>query len=62
MGIYEVLGLSVQMQKLITANATSDDIQKQAISEGMLTMQSDGIIKALRGDTTVEEVLRVTRE
>lgn len=61
-GIYEVLGLSVQMQKLITANATSDDIQKQAISEGMLTMQSDGIIKALRGDTTVEEVLRVTRE
>ena len=61
-GIYEVLGLSVQMQKLITANATSDDIQKQAITEGMLTMQSDGIIKALRGDTTVEEVLRVTRE
>ncbi len=61
-GIYEVLGLSVQMQKLITANATSDDIQKQAIAEGMLTMQSDGIIKALRGDTTVEEVLRVTRE
>ena len=61
-GIYEVLGLSVQVQKLITANATSDDIQKQAITEGMLTMQSDGIIKALRGDTTVEEVLRVTRE
>ena len=61
-GIYEVLGLSVQMQKLITANATSDDIQKQAITEGMLTMQSGGIIKALRGDTTVEEVLRVTRE
>ncbi|PID33497.1 secretion system protein E [Candidatus Saccharibacteria bacterium] len=61
-GIYEVLGISIPIQKMITANATSNDIQAQAISEGMVTMQSDGLIKAIRGVTTVEEVLRVTRE
>ena len=61
-GIYEVLDISQKIQRLITANATSDEIQDQAISEDMLTMQTDGLIKALRGVTTIEDVLRVTRE
>ena len=61
-GIYEVLGISVPIQKMITANATSNDIQDTAIGEGMTTMQTDGLIKALRGETTIEEVLRVTKE
>lgn len=61
-GIYEVLGNSLTIQKLIIANATSSQIQSQAISEGMVTMQTDGLIKALRGQTTIEEVLRVTKE
>ncbi len=61
-GIYEVLSNSQSIQKLIMANATSAEIQNLAVSEGMLTMQIDGIIKALRGLTTVEEVLRVTKE
>ena len=62
MGIYEVLDISIAVQKQITANATSNEIQDEAIREGMLTMQMDGLIKSLRGITTVEEVLRVTRE
>ncbi|MBH1980523.1 type II/IV secretion system protein [Candidatus Saccharibacteria bacterium] len=61
-GIYEVLGISLPVQKLITGNSTSNDIQDAAIGEGMITMQTDGLIKALRGETTVEEVLRVTKE
>ena len=61
-GIYEVLGISIPIQKMITANATSNDIQEKAINEGMVTMQTDGFVKALRGVTTVEEVLRATRE
>jgi type IV pilus assembly protein PilB len=61
-GIYEVLGNTPTIQKLIMANATSAQIQDQAVTEGMMTMQLDGIIKALRGETTIEEVLRVTRE
>lgn len=62
MGIYEVLANTVEVQKLITANATSNTIQEQAIADGMVTMQVDGLIKALRGQTSIEEILRVTRE
>ena len=62
MGIYEVLSNSVDIQKLIVGNATSNTIQDQAVKEGMMTMQTDGFIKALRGQTSVEEILRVTRE
>lgn len=61
-GIYEVLYNSPAVQKLIMVRSTSDDIQAQAIQEGMITMQIDGLIKALRGETTIEEVLRVSRE
>ena len=61
-GIYEVLGNSENIQKLIVSGSTSDDIQRQAITENMITMQLDGFIKALRGQTSVEEILRVTSE
>jgi len=59
-GIYEVLSNSQDVQKLIVANATSGDIQNQAVKEGMVTMQLDGFVKALRGQTSIEEILRVT--
>lgn len=61
-GIYEALQNSVPVQKLIINNATSTQIQDQAISEKMVTMQLDGLVKALRADTTIEEVLRVTKD
>ena len=61
-GIYEVLGINTPVQKLITTSATSEQIQDQAILDGMTTMQTDGLVKTLRGNTTLEEVLRVTRE
>lgn len=62
MGIYEVLCNSVEVQKMIVANGTSDEIQEQSMKDGMITMQLDGFIKALRGQTTIEEILRVTTE
>lgn len=61
-GIYEVLALDPEVQKLITSSSTSEAIQNQAIANGMVTMQTDGFIKALRGQTTLEEVMRVTSE
>lgn len=61
-GIYEVLGNSIPLQKMIVDNATSNQIQDQAIAEGMTTMQRDGLVKMLRGNTTLDEVLRVTRD
>src|SRR5581483_7365029 len=62
MGIYEVLPMSPEIQKLVIGGTSSDNIQNQAIGEGMVTMQTDGLIKALRGQTTLEEVMRVTSE
>lgn len=59
-GIYEVLENTDAIQKLIVGSATSDVIQAAAVEHGMMTMQVDGIIKALRGQTTIEEILRVT--
>jgi type IV pilus assembly protein PilB len=61
-GIYEALGNSPEVQNMIVNNTTSEKIQQQAILEGMVTMQMDGFIKALRGMTAIEEILRVTRE
>ncbi len=61
-GIYEVMANSDAIQKMIVANATSDALQEQAVKEGMVTMQLDGFIKALRGQTSIEEILRVTTE
>ena len=61
-GIYEVLTNSSAIQKLIMSHSTTEQIQRQAIDEGMMTMQIDGLIKALRGETTIEEVLRVSRD
>ncbi len=61
-GIYEVLSNSPAIQKLIVGGATSETLQQTAVSEHMLTMQLDGFIKALRGETNIEEVLRVTSQ
>lgn len=61
-GIYEVLTSTETIQKMITGHATSEELQRQAIKDGMITMQQDGFVKALQGLTTVEEILRVTRE
>lgn len=60
MGIYEVLDNNQALQKLIVGGATSDDLQNQAVKDGMVTMQMDGLIKAIRGLTSIEEIIRVT--
>jgi type IV pilus assembly protein PilB len=62
MGIYEVLDNTSDVQKLIISNATSAVLNDQAIKDGMVQMLIDGLIKALRGETTIEEILRVTAE
>lgn len=62
MGIYEVLDNTTNIQKLIVSNSTSEVLQQQAITDGMVPMQLDGFVKALRGQTSIEEILRVTSE
>lgn len=60
-GIFEVLEVSKDIKQLITQKNDSDVILKQAIAEGMTTMLEDGLDKVVKGFTTIEEVLRVTK-
>lgn len=61
-GIYEVLSNTPAIQSLIVGNITSEKLNEAAVKDGMLNMQLDGFIKALRGQTTIEEILRVTAQ
>ena len=61
-GIYEVLEVSEAMRILINRRATIDEIFSYAQKHGMVSMVEDGILKALQGLTTLEEVLRVIAE
>jgi len=61
-GIFEVLEISPIIEDLIVKGSTADAIQEQAKKEGMRTMVEDGLVKAAKGITSIEEVLRVIME
>ena len=54
--------MSEPLRRLVLAHAEAGKIAQQAAAEGMRTMFEDGLVKALAGTTTVEEVARVTQE
>lgn len=60
-GVFEVLEMDKEIKDLIAAKHDSDEIAKIAIQKGMTTMLDDGFDKVLKGITTIEEVLRVTK-
>lgn len=62
LAIIEFLVMSDSIRKMVMAHQESGKIQEQAVQDGMLTMYDDGLVKALRGLTTLDEVLRVTSE
>lgn len=59
MGLFEAFAVTEQIQELIMKRATTSDIEKVAIGQGMVTMRQDGFLKALDGKTTLQEVNRV---
>lgn len=61
-GIHEVLKVTLPIKELILKSAISDEIEKQAKSEGMMTMLEDGIYLSVSGLTSIEEILRVVSE
>jgi len=61
-GIFEVLPVTDKIAQLVLQKADSDTIEKLAREEGMITMKQDGYLKVLRGESTIEEVLRVAQE
>ena len=52
--------MSPQVEVLAVRKAPTSDIKKAAIAGGMITMIQDGLLKALKGITTVDEIMRVT--
>ncbi|HXS15485.1 MAG TPA: ATPase, T2SS/T4P/T4SS family [Candidatus Saccharimonadales bacterium] len=61
-GIFEVLTVTEKIAHLILQRSDAEALEKQAVSEGMISMKQDGYLKAMSGVTTIEEVLRVAEE
>ncbi|HEY0023672.1 MAG TPA: type IV-A pilus assembly ATPase PilB [Longimicrobium sp.] len=59
-GLYEVMAMSAALRRMVLQGASTADLQKQAISEGMLTLRMDGLLKMRKGVTTLEEVIKET--
>ena len=59
-GIYEVMALSPELRRVILRGGSVAEIRDTAVSEGMLTLRMDGIVKVRKGVTTLEEVLKET--
>ncbi len=61
-GIYEIFTMTPNIEKIILANVSTADMLAAAKKDGMITMEEDGVLKALEGITSLEEVRRVTGE
>jgi type IV pilus assembly protein PilB len=59
-GLYEVMSMSPEIRRMIMHGASTDELRQQGLQEGMLTLRMDGMLKASRGVTTLEEVIKET--
>lgn len=59
-GIFEVMAMTEEIESLAVKRAPASEIQRASVKAGMVTMVQDGLMKALKGLTTVDEVMRVT--
>ncbi|MDR1936306.1 MAG: type II secretion system ATPase GspE [Candidatus Accumulibacter sp.] len=61
-GLYELLLVDDAIRSLVHRGGNEQDIRERALENGMLLLRSDGVARVLAGETTLDEVLRVTRE
>jgi general secretion pathway protein E len=61
-GIFELLTLTSKIRQMVQDRASSEDIKMEAVKDGMVTLRRDGINRALAGDTSIAEIIRVTIE
>jgi type IV pilus assembly protein PilB len=59
MGLYEVMPMSEQIERMTAERRSAEDIRRVAIEEGMATLRNDGLDKARRGETSLDEIFRV---
>ena len=61
-GIFEVMSITESMGRMMMDNSTASDIENEGVKNGMILMKQDGYLKALEGVTTIEEVMRVSKD
>ena len=61
-GIYELFIITEEIRSLILRKASTGEIRRVAVEQGMVTLREDAWTKARTGFTTIEEILRVTQE
>ncbi len=61
-GIFELFTLNSKIRQMVQDKASSEEIKAEAVKDGMLTLRQDGITRAIAGDTTLAEIVRVTIE
>jgi len=61
MGLYEVMPVTEEIERLTVERASSDHIRAVAIEQGMSTLRDDGLEKAIRGSTSLQEIARVVK-
>jgi len=61
-GIFEVFQLSDDLKEMVAKRASGTELGTQAVKNGMVTMKQDGILKAIEGFTSLEEIWRVTKD
>ena len=59
-GLYEVMEVTEELRELILVGASSLELRRKAVEEGMLTLRMSGLRKVQEGVTTVDEVVRET--
>jgi type IV pilus assembly protein PilB len=61
MGIFELMPMTAQIREMTFKGESTESIRRMARKQGMRTLFEDGIVKAIRGLTTLDEVLRITQ-
>ena len=61
MGIYELMTMTTQVREMTFKGESTQNVRKMARKQGMRTLFEDGMIKAIKGQTTLDEVLRITQ-
>jgi type II secretory ATPase GspE/PulE/Tfp pilus assembly ATPase PilB-like protein len=62
LGLYEIMTMNNEIRRQLLTGAASMDIEKTAIKTGMVSLEQIGIIKALKGDTSLEEVYKIAKK
>ena len=61
-GIFELLIINEEIRKMIIARASNDVIKRKAVEMGMKTLSDDGLEKVSKGITTIDEIIKITKE